>query len=179
MECRTFDLTVSSAIDVTDVRLLGKTEVHARIYIAGLPEAERRTPTDTHGKRNPAWNFTTNYTVFESMLMNSNTVLVVKLYCTRSMGDRYIGEVNMALKELFERAEPDKVAAHKSSKEFELHEGEAINRGRSALLVLPLQKGSVKSQGNLIISYSFSEKVTLNKLLMATVATRMLSPLHY
>ncbi|XP_012853292.1 PREDICTED: uncharacterized protein LOC105972856 [Erythranthe guttata] len=178
MECRKFDITISAAYNVEDVRLFGKTEAHARIYIVGLTEPERRTPTDTHGKKNPAWNFTTSYTIFESMLKNCNTVLVVKVYCTRAMGDIYIGQVDISLKELFDCAGPVHVATGKSSKLDDERDEEAANNydgGRTAMLTLPLQKGSVKSQGALRISYSFTEKVVLDKLRIASVAPHILS----
>ncbi|EYU23916.1 hypothetical protein MIMGU_mgv1a0260082mg, partial [Erythranthe guttata] len=105
MECRRLEITIVSANNLEQVRLFGlKMNVHARVFIGGLPEKEKRTPTDTHGKRNPVWNYAASYTIIESMLQNCNTILDVHLYCTSKSGDKYIGQVNISLKELFDAA---------------------------------------------------------------------------
>ncbi|KAI3460602.1 hypothetical protein Pfo_017265 [Paulownia fortunei] len=104
MECRKFEITLISANNLEDVRKICKMKVHARVSIGGGAEKEKRTPTDKHGEINPAWNFTMRYTISESMVQNYNTMLVVKLYCKRKLGDRYIGEVHTSMKELFDCA---------------------------------------------------------------------------
>lgn len=146
MDCRKFEITLISATDLENVRALCKMKVHARVSIGSAPETEKRTPTDTHGEVNPAWNFTMRYTVQESTLQNYNTMLVIKLYCKRKMGDRYIGEVHTPMKELFDCA---------------------TATGGSAVLTFPVNKGCVVSQGALRFSYRFGERVMLDKLLLA------------
>ncbi|KAL2241820.1 UNVERIFIED_CONTAM: hypothetical protein Sindi_0300000 [Sesamum indicum] len=146
MECRKFEITLISANNLEDVRKICKMKVHARVSIGGGGENEQRTPTDKHGETNPAWNFTMRYTVSEPMLQAYNTMLVIKLYCKRKLGDRYIGEVHTSMKELFDCARPT---------------------GGSAVLTFPVQKGCVNSQGALRFSYRFGEKVMIDKLLLA------------
>ncbi|KAL8030914.1 hypothetical protein ABFX02_14G317100 [Erythranthe guttata] len=135
LECRKFEITIISAENLEDVRLIGKMEVHARVSIGGSPEKEKRTPTDTHGKRNPAWNYTMDYTIMASVLDNYNSMLVVKLYCSRNLGDRYVGEVHVSMKRLFD----DVAGGGRSGRE----------------VTIPVTRGSVRSQGALTFSYSF------------------------
>ncbi|XP_009627791.1 protein SRC2-like [Nicotiana tabacum] len=146
MDCRRFEITLISASDLEDVRKLFKMKVHARVSIGSNPNTEKRTPTDKHGEINPAWNFSMKYTISESMIQYPNDMLVIKLYCKRKLGDRYIGEVHTSMKELYEYAYPN---------------------GGSAVMNYPVQKGSAQSQGVLRFSYRFGEKVTVDKLVMA------------
>lgn len=107
---------------------------------------KRRTPVDKHGQTNPAWNHTMTYAICESWVEHYGTVLVIKLYCKRKLGDRYIGEVHRPLKDLYDHADP---------------------LGGSALVCYPVQKGCVESQGSLRFSYRFGEKVSIDKLMLA------------
>ena len=93
MECRKFELTLISANDLEDVRKLFKMKVYARVSIGSNTETEKRTPADKHGEINPAWNFMMRYTIGESAVQHYGAMLVIKLYCKRKLGDRYIGEV--------------------------------------------------------------------------------------
>ncbi|KAL2459860.1 Uncharacterized protein Fot_54604 [Forsythia ovata] len=136
MGCRMFEITLISANDLEVVRKVFKMEVHARVSIGSTPE--KRTPTDKHGETNPAWNFTMNYTISESMVQNFNNMVVIKLYCTRMFGDKYIGEVHTSIKELFDLAYPN---------------------GGCAVVSFPVLKGSVNSHGGLKLSYKFGERV--------------------
>ncbi|KAL1561282.1 protein SRC2-like [Salvia divinorum] len=143
MDCRKFEITLISATDLENVRVLGKMKVHARVSLSG---GEKRSPTDKHGETNPAWNFTMRFAVSEAMVENFNTMLVVKLYCKRKLGDRYVGEIHTPLKELFDFAR---------------------GGGGSAVVCFPVQKGCVNSQGMLRFSYMFGEKMMIDKLLLA------------
>lgn len=147
MECRKFEITLISASDLEDVRVLGKMKVHGRVSLGDGDE--KRTPSDKHGETNPAWNYTMRFAVSESMVENFNTMLVVKLYCKRKLGDRYIGEIHTPIKELFDFA---KAAAAGS---------------RSAVVCFPVQRGCVNSQGMLRFSYKFGDKIMIDKLLLA------------
>ncbi|KAL7086250.1 hypothetical protein ACP275_14G327700 [Erythranthe tilingii] len=167
MDCRKLEITVVSANNLEDVRVFfGKTAVHARVSINGKTETERRTPTDTHGSQNPSWEFTTTYIIMETMLQSCNAMLVVKLYCDRNAGDRYIGEVYISLMELFECAKYNG-GDEKSSNQVEPADEDSCCGRRSAVMTLPVMKGCVQSQGALKISYSFSDKVSFDQLLMA------------
>ncbi|CAI9112168.1 OLC1v1012561C1 [Oldenlandia corymbosa var. corymbosa] len=145
MDCRKFKITLLSANDLEDVRKLFKMKVYARVSIGSNPETEKRTPPDKHGEVNPAWNFTLNYTINETMLHDYNNTLVIKLYCKRKLGDRYVGEVHASMKDLFDY-----------SKQI----------GGSAVVTHPVLKGSVPSQGVLRFSYKFGEKVSIDKQLL-------------
>lgn len=146
MECRKFEINLISAIDLENVRKICKMKVYARVSIGNDPKTEKRTPIDLHGKTNPAWNFTMKYTIGESLVEHYSGMLVIKLYCKRKLGDRYIGEVHLSVKELYEFAYP---------------------LGGSAVVNYPVQKGCVNSQGVLKFSYRFGERVSIDKLLLA------------
>ncbi|KAK3020053.1 hypothetical protein RJ639_003366 [Escallonia herrerae] len=79
-----------------------------------------------------------SYTIEESTVHHHGTMLVIKLYCKRKLGDRYIGEVHASMKELYDIA--------------------CACEG-SAIWSFPVQKGSVKSQGALKFSFRFGDKV--------------------
>ena len=146
MDCRKFDLSLISANDLEDVRKLFKMKVYAKVSIGSNPETEKRTPADKHGEMNPAWNFNMKYTIREPMVQHHGTMLVIKLYCKRKLGDRYIGEVHSSMKELFD---------------------EAYAYGGSMVVNCPVKKGSVNSQGVLKFSYRFGDRVSLEKVLLA------------
>ncbi|WOG91668.1 hypothetical protein DCAR_0310918 [Daucus carota subsp. sativus] len=144
MEYRNFEVTINSARDLEDVRKVFKMEVHARVSIGNHPESEKRTPVG-HGGTNPSWNFTINFIISEAMLTSYTSMLVIKLYCSRILGDRYIGEMNLSMKELYEYACPF---------------------GGSARVTHPVQKGSVDSQGLLELAYKFGERAVAHNFLM-------------
>ncbi|KAL8126670.1 hypothetical protein AgCh_013798 [Apium graveolens] len=138
MEYRKFGINILQAEDLEDVRKLFKMEVYARVSIGSQAESMKRTPVDTHGETNPVWSFTINYTISECVVQNYSTMLVIKLYCKRMLGDRYIGELHLSMKELYEYA---------------------YSSGGSATVTYPVQKGCVNSQGLLMFSYTFGERV--------------------
>lgn len=86
------------------------------------------------------------YAIGGSSVEHHGTMLVIKLYCKRKLGDRYIGEVHQSLKDLYDYAYP---------------------RGGSAVVCYPVQKGSIESQGKLCFSYRFGDKVSIEKLMLA------------
>nr|GMD74326.1 protein SRC2-like [Ipomoea batatas] len=146
MECRKFELTLISANELEDVRKLFKMEVYCKVSIGSNPRMEKRSPADRHGEINPAWNFSMEYTILEEMIQHPNTMFVIKLYCKRMLGDRYVGEVHAPLKDLFDYA---------------------YNSGGSALVSYPVRKGCADSQGLLRFSYRFGQRVSVEKLLLA------------
>ncbi|KAI3694910.1 hypothetical protein L1987_77893 [Smallanthus sonchifolius] len=146
MECRKLELTINSANDLREVRRVFKMKVYAKVFIGGNNEMEKRTPVDNHGQTNPAWNYAMKYSISEQWLEHHGTMLVVKLYCKRKLGDRYIGEVHQSLKQLYDYASP---------------------LGGSAVVWFPVQMGCAESQGHLCFSYRFGEKVAIEKLMLA------------
>ncbi|XP_052200783.1 protein SRC2-like [Diospyros lotus] len=146
MECRKFELTLISANDLEEVRKLFKMKVYARVSIGGNQETEKRTPADRHGEANPAWNLTMKFTVPESCLQHYGAMLLIKLYCKRKLGDRYIGEVYVPMKELFDQA---------------------YARGGSRVVDYPVRRGSLNSQGLLRFAYRFGQCVDVEKLVLA------------
>ncbi|KAM0040653.1 putative C2 domain-containing protein [Helianthus debilis subsp. tardiflorus] len=146
MECRKLELTINSANGLREVRRIFKMKVYAKVFIGGNQEMEKRTPVDKHGKTNPAWHYTMKYSISEQWLQHHGTMLVIKLYCKRKLGDRYIGEVHQSLKQLYDYAKP---------------------LGDSAVVCFPVQVGSVESEGKLCFSYRFGEKVAIEKLMLA------------
>ncbi|XP_071701229.1 protein SRC2-like [Rutidosis leptorrhynchoides] len=146
MECRKLELTINSANDLREVRRVFKMKVYAKVLIGGNDKMEKRTPVDNHGQTNPAWNYAMKYSIAESWLQHHGTMLVIKLYCKRKLGDRYIGEVHQSLKQLHDYASP---------------------MGGSAVVFFPVLMGSVESQGRLCFSYRFGEKVAIEKQMLA------------
>ncbi|GJT55635.1 hypothetical protein Tco_0990689 [Tanacetum coccineum] len=84
-----------------------------------------------------------NYAIGESWVEHHGTMLVIKLYCKRKLGDRYIGEVHRSLKELYDYAYP---------------------MGGSAVVCFPVQKGSIESQGKLVLIQVLVTKYPIEKL---------------
>ncbi|XP_047314138.1 protein SRC2 homolog [Impatiens glandulifera] len=147
MNCRKFDLTLIGANDLEVVRKVFKMKVYARISIGSTnSETEKWTPPDKHGEENPAWNYTMNYTIAETMVRHYGTMLVIKLYCRRKLGDRYVGEVHADMRDLYEHAQ--------------LY-------GGSAAMCYPVKKGSVSSKGELRFSCRFGECVSIDNMLLA------------
>ncbi|KAA8538527.1 hypothetical protein F0562_028102 [Nyssa sinensis] len=140
MECRRFEINLISASDLKNVREIFKMKVYAVISIMGDSQTEKRTPVDKINETNPVWNFNIKYTVGKKTLQNEEVKLVIKLYCERSLGDRYIGEVQTSIKQLYDHADPD---------------------GGSVIRSYPVQRDSATSQGELKLSCSFGETVTI------------------
>ncbi|GFY96438.1 hypothetical protein Acr_11g0007440 [Actinidia rufa] len=93
MECRTFEIKLISARDLEDVREIFRMKVYAVMTIGDVQETEMQTPVDKENNTNPAWNCIFRYTVGEFALNQDGVMIVIKLYCSRTLGDRYIGEV--------------------------------------------------------------------------------------
>ncbi|CAK9158325.1 unnamed protein product [Ilex paraguariensis] len=134
MECRKFDLKLISATNLRDVREKFRMKVYAVVTIAGKAKTERRTPVDKEGETNPTWNFTLQYMI--------GIEVVITLYCKRTLGDRYIGEVRTSIKQLYEQ--------HPN-----------VNGGGANILTRQVQSSSGISQGELKFSFGFGETVII------------------
>ncbi|KAL6320816.1 hypothetical protein AAG906_008816 [Vitis piasezkii] len=106
MECRKFQIAILSAQGLENVREIFRMKVYAQLSIPGNPQIKRETPVDTEGETNPAWNYTIGFTIGNQAVEYQGVVFVIKLYCSRTLGDRYIGEVSLSFKDLFDGAAP-------------------------------------------------------------------------
>ncbi|PIN12993.1 hypothetical protein CDL12_14394 [Handroanthus impetiginosus] len=103
MECRKLVITVVSANNLPDVRNLFRMKVYAKVSIEGSEsKTTQETPVDLQGETDPRWNVQIEYTVSESVVQKPGVNLSIKLFCERSLGDRFIGEVNIPVKGLFD-----------------------------------------------------------------------------
>ncbi|KAI7988045.1 hypothetical protein LOK49_LG13G00384 [Camellia lanceoleosa] len=140
--CRKFQLTLISASDLEDVQKVFKMKVYARVSINS--QAEKRTEADKHGGTSPKWSQSVEYTIGESAVIHHGLMLVIKLYCKRKLGDKYIGEVHTSIKELFDSS--------------------IKNGGNcSGEMTCPVQKGSDGVQGTLTFSYRFGDRLTVER----------------
>ncbi|KAI7989003.1 hypothetical protein LOK49_LG13G00399 [Camellia lanceoleosa] len=140
--CRKFQVTLISASDLEDVRKVFKMNVHARVSINS--QAEKRTEADKHGGTSPKWSQSVEYTIGESAVIHHGLMLVIKLYCKRKLGDKYIGEVHTSIKELFDSS--------------------IKNGGNcSGEMTCPVLKGSNGVQGTLTFSYRFGDRINVKR----------------
>ena len=93
MDCRKFEINLISASDLECVRKRFRMKVYAVVTIDDKQETEKRTPVDEENETNPTWNHIFRYTVGEMALNQGGVMIGIKLYCSRTLGDRYIGEV--------------------------------------------------------------------------------------
>ena len=93
MDCRKFEINLISASDLECVRKRFRMKVYAVVTIGDEQETKKRTPVDRENETNPIWNCIFRYTVGELALNHDGVMIVIKLYCSRTLGDRYIGEV--------------------------------------------------------------------------------------
>ncbi|RVW69417.1 hypothetical protein CK203_061786 [Vitis vinifera] len=90
--------------------------------VKAIPQTERTSPVDTEGETNPAWNFTTGYTIGKKAVEYQGIMLVIELYGSRTLGDRYIGEVSVSFKDLFGWQWPPEAALLDFKKPLSGHE---------------------------------------------------------
>ncbi|KAI3464470.1 hypothetical protein Pfo_021133 [Paulownia fortunei] len=102
MECRKLEITLVSADNLPDVRSLGLMKVFAKVSLKGESKTSKKSPVDAQGETNPRWNFPVEYTISESTVQQPGVNLAIKLFCKRTLGDRFIGEVNIPVKSLFD-----------------------------------------------------------------------------
>ncbi|KAL2503531.1 soybean protein regulated by cold-2 [Abeliophyllum distichum] len=107
MECRKFEITLISADHLPDVRNFLIMKVYAKVSIKGESKTTKKTPVDIEGETNPKWNFSMEYTIGEAAVQQEGINVSIKLYCKRTFGDRFIGEVDLPLKKLFEKGMSD------------------------------------------------------------------------
>ncbi|XP_071923251.1 protein SRC2 homolog [Coffea arabica] len=90
MECRQFEVTLISAVNLPNVRELGQMKVYAKVLIKGYSNSEWITSVDRERETNPYWNCRIKYTLPEKAVEKDGVLLVIKLYCERSLlPDKY------------------------------------------------------------------------------------------
>ncbi|CAI9754348.1 unnamed protein product [Fraxinus pennsylvanica] len=137
MECRKLDITLVSANNLPDIRSFGRMKVYAQVSINGISKTEKKTQVDKRNECSPCWNCTIGYTIgAKAVQQKSGVEIVIKLFCERTLGDGYIGEVKLPLGRLFEH-------------------------GPTAQNMSYVVGGT--TTGTLIISYSFGEITTVKK----------------
>ncbi|THF95150.1 hypothetical protein TEA_020331 [Camellia sinensis var. sinensis] len=179
--CRKFQVILISASDLEDVRKVFKMKVHARVSINSL--AEKRTEADKHGGTSPKWSCTVEYTIGEYAVIQQGVMLVIKLYCERKLGDKYVGEpyrrwqMCIGTISLTYRIQADTyresavtdvkfiltgIPVHTSIKE--LFDSSIKNGGNcSGAMTCPVHKGSKGVQGTLTFSYRFGDRITVKR----------------
>lgn len=151
-----FEITLISARNL-EVRETQKTNVYAKISIAGHPDTEKRTPVDKKGGGNPAWNFTTTCMIGKQAVEHDVVKLEIKLYRSRPLGDKYIGKVCVSFKELFnlERTLWGRLRTH-----FSCPKGAGV--GKTVKYSVKKNGGS-DSSGVLKFSYRFGKVEIVNQ----------------
>ncbi|KAG8389733.1 hypothetical protein BUALT_Bualt01G0009400 [Buddleja alternifolia] len=114
MECRKFEIILVSANSLPDVRSFRQMKVFAKVSIEGESKTSKKTPVDMVGETNPRWNFPIDYTISNSAVQKSGMNLSIKLFCRRTFADRYVGEVNIPIKSLFDKGfKADKILSYR------------------------------------------------------------------
>ncbi|KAL9144711.1 hypothetical protein ABFS82_14G313800 [Erythranthe guttata] len=114
MECRKLEITLVSANSLPDVRSLGQMKVYAKVSIKGESKTSKRSPVDFEGETNPRWNFRTEYTISESAVQQPDVKISIRLYCKRTLGNRFIGDVSIPIKSLFDKGiKADKILSYR------------------------------------------------------------------
>ncbi|KAI5683163.1 hypothetical protein M9H77_04391 [Catharanthus roseus] len=139
MDFRKFELILHSATDLPDVRELGRMKVYSKVSFSTHSQTEFVTPVDKQGEKSPFWNCKIISYLTEEAIHKETTKVSIKLYCQRLFGDRYIGEVNINLKRLFEYSHPSEILC------FEIDRFDCVG-----------------TFGKLNLSYKFGEKEVLD-----------------
>ncbi|KAG6435962.1 hypothetical protein SASPL_100843 [Salvia splendens] len=101
---RNFQITLVSANNLENVRRFGEMKVYAKVSLNEETGTITKTNVDTVGGLNPRWNFQVGYTISDSAFTGQRGAVqvVVKLYCDRTLGDKYLGEVRIPIESLFD-----------------------------------------------------------------------------
>ncbi|RVW41914.1 hypothetical protein CK203_081554 [Vitis vinifera] len=104
MECRKFQIALLSAQGLENVREKIQNE---SLRPAFNPRTKRETPVDKEGETDPAWNFTIRFTIGnQAVEIPRRRVCHQAILQPDPRRDRYIGEVSLSFKDLFDGAVP-------------------------------------------------------------------------
>ncbi|KAG8389708.1 hypothetical protein BUALT_Bualt01G0006800 [Buddleja alternifolia] len=114
MDCRKLEITLVSANNLPNVRSFGQMKVFAKVSIEGESKTSKKTPADMVGETNPRWNFPIEYRISDSAVQKSGISLSIKLFCRSTFADKYVGEVNIPIKSLFDKGiKADKILSYR------------------------------------------------------------------
>ncbi|TXG63480.1 hypothetical protein EZV62_010474 [Acer yangbiense] len=110
MAQRSLEITIISAKGLKKVKHLSKMDVYATASISGDHHTEQKTPVNKDGGTSPKWNHSMKFKIDETLLtgQTNHAFIIFKIKCDRTLrGDREIGEVHVAIKELLDNASDD------------------------------------------------------------------------
>lgn len=146
MECRTLEITIQYAEDLSKVNLISKMDVYVVVSISGGDESSRqktKTEVSRGGGANPTWSFPMKFVVEEAALLQNRLMLDFTIKCERALGDRVIGEVHVPVKELLDFPAKIRGGATTAAKNFVSYQ---------------VKKPGAKPKGKLTFSYQFRGK---------------------
>ncbi|KAJ6414009.1 hypothetical protein OIU84_006758 [Salix udensis] len=105
MECRPLEITVTSAKDLNDVKLVGKMNVYCVVSLQGdgnNSKQKQKTGVHKHSGPDPVWNFPMKFIVDDVAAQQNRSKLKFKLKAEGMMGDKDVGVVFVSVKELLD-----------------------------------------------------------------------------
>ncbi|RZC44333.1 hypothetical protein C5167_037280 [Papaver somniferum] len=103
MAYRRLEVTIISARDIKDVNLFTEMDVYVLASIGGDPSTQKKTPVHYCGGKNPCWDFTTSFSLDESLAKHNRLVLILQLKSKKRIGaDRHVGVVHVPVKDLLD-----------------------------------------------------------------------------
>ncbi|KAL5791781.1 hypothetical protein ACOSP7_000375 [Xanthoceras sorbifolium] len=107
MAQRSLEITVVSAKGLKKVKHLSRMDVYVTASISGDQRTEQKTPVDKDGGTSPKWNHSMKFKIDETLAQTKMHLftIIFKIKCDHTLhGDREIGEVHVAVKELLDNA---------------------------------------------------------------------------
>ncbi|KAJ6414007.1 hypothetical protein OIU84_006756 [Salix udensis] len=105
MECRPLEITVTSAKDLNDVKLVGKMNVYCVVSLQGdgnNSKQKQKTGVHKHSGPDPVWNFPMKFTIDDVAAQQNRSKLKFKLKAEGMMVDKDVGVVFVSVKELLD-----------------------------------------------------------------------------
>uniref|UniRef100_A0A6N2KTQ2 C2 domain-containing protein n=1 Tax=Salix viminalis TaxID=40686 RepID=A0A6N2KTQ2_SALVM len=105
MECRPLEITVTSAKDLNDVKLVGKMNMYCVVSLQGdgnNSKQKQKTGVHKHSGPDPVWNFPMKFIVDDVAAQQNRSKLKFKLKAEGMMGDKDVGVVFVSVKELLD-----------------------------------------------------------------------------
>ncbi|KAJ6397511.1 hypothetical protein OIU77_018512 [Salix suchowensis] len=105
MECRSLEITVTSAKDLKDVKLFGKMDVYCVVSLEGdgyNSKQKQKTGVHKDSGPDPVWNFPMKFTIDDVVAQQNRSKLKFKLKAEGMMVDKDVGVVFVSVKELLD-----------------------------------------------------------------------------
>ncbi|KAH7578380.1 hypothetical protein JRO89_XS01G0374700 [Xanthoceras sorbifolium] len=141
MAQRSLEITVVSAKGLKKVKHLSRMDVYVTASISGDQPTEQKTPVDKDGGTSPKWNHSMKFKIDETLAQTNMHLftIIFKIKCDRTLrGDREIGEVHVAVKELLDNASDDNSPKY---------------------VTYPVRNPSGKQKGELNFIFKFGDKI--------------------